>query len=99
MAVKRIMWTESIPDVVKSSKKVLLVLIQWIYTLDSTTQSLKNKGPVLQQNAMQFHNLLKGNGQTFVYCLGLVKWNIYCRLRMKDSAKTLVLFTLFYLNP
>lgn len=92
------MWTESIPDVVKSSKKVLLVLIQWIYTLDSTTQSLKNKGPV-QQNAMQFHNLLKGNGQTFVYCLGLVKWNIYCRLRMKDSAKTLVLFTLFYLNP
>jgi len=52
----------SIPDVVKSSKKVLLVLIQWIYTLDSTTQSLKNKGPVLQQNAMQFHNLLKGNG-------------------------------------
>lgn len=98
MAVKRIMWTESIPDVVKSSKKVLLVLIQWIYTLDSTTQSLKNKGPV-QQNAMQFHNLLKGNGQTFVYCLGLVKWNIYCRLRMKDSAKTLVLFTLFYLNP
>lgn len=58
MAVKRIMWTESIPDVVKSSKKVLLVLIQWIYTLDSTTQSLKNKGPV-QQNAMQFHNLLK----------------------------------------
>ena len=98
MAVKRIMWTESIPDVVKSSKKVLLVLIQWIYTLDSTTQSLKNKGPV-QQNAMQFHNLLKGNGQTFVYCLGLVKWNIYCRLRMKDLAKTLVLFTLFYLNP
>lgn len=98
MAVKRIIWTESIPDVVKSSKKVLLVLIQWIYTLDSTTQSLKNKGPV-QQNAMQFHNLLKGNGQTFVYCLGLVKWNIYCRLRMKDSAKTLVLFTLFYLNP
>lgn len=98
MAVKRIMWTESIPDVVKSSKKVLLVLIQWIYTLDSTTQSLKNKGPV-QQNAMQFHNLLKGNGQTFVYCLGLVKWNIYCRLRMKDSVKTLVLFTLFYLNP
>lgn len=98
MAVKRIMWTESIPDVVKSSKKVLLVLIPWIYTLDSTTQSLKNKGPV-QQNAMQFHNLLKGNGQTFVYCLGLVKWNIYCRLRMKDSAKTLVLFTLFYLNP
>lgn len=92
------MWTESIPDVVKSSKKVLLVLIQWIYTLDSTTQSLKNKGPV-QQNAMQFHNLLKGNGQTFVYCLGLVKWNIYCRLRMKDLAKTLVLFTLFYLNP
>lgn len=84
MAVKRIMWTESIPDVVKSSKKVWLVLIQWIYTLGSTT---KNKGPVLQQNAMQFHNLLKENGQTFVYCLGLVKWSIYCRLRMKDSAK------------